>query len=122
MLYKATIVNVAKALNPFAPTKPVLIAAMLFIVAGPAHALKAGDVVEKMTSDQFGAWLVGSADMAAQLFTRLGDAERARCVLEWSGGKEQSVREIDATFRANPSLEAAAVLEILMKRHCGEYK
>lgn len=83
--------------------------------------LSAHDVGVKMSASQRNDWVYGAADMAAHLYRRLGDAERADCVLDWSSS-DNSVEEIDSALRANPSLSAAAVLEVLSKRHCGDYR
>lgn len=93
----------------------------LLALSGPAHAMTAADVAEKMTAQQRNAWAFGAADMAAHLFQRMGDAERARCTTTWIESRE-SVREIDAALGANPTARAAAVIEALTRRHCGEYQ
>lgn len=102
---------------------PILLAAAMLGAPAPALALTADEVGNKMNSDQFAAWLAGANDMAGYLFVRLGDPERARCMQEWGDrDRQEYIREIVDTLRANPTLPAAAVYEVLIKRHCGEYK
>jgi hypothetical protein len=98
--------------------------AAAFTAPVPAKAeeqgLTAYDVGVAMDPAGFTGWAFGAGDMAAQLFRRMGDGVRADCILKWTGSKE-SVREISDAMIANPKLQAAAVMEVLMKRHCGDY-
>lgn len=74
-----------------------------------------------MTAEQQTAYLYGAAEMAANLFRRMGDAERADCVHAWVTDNA-NLEETDNALLGNPELPAAAVLEVLMLRHCGEYQ
>ena len=55
--------------------------------------------------------------MAVHLYRRMDDNQRANCIVEWVEGTENT-REIDETLRANPTLQAAAVVDVLIARHC----
>lgn len=74
-----------------------------------------------MTSEQQAAYLYGAAEMAANLFRRMGDGERADCVHAWVTDNA-NLEETDDALLGNPELPAATVLEVLMIRHCGAYQ
>ena len=83
----------------------------------PAYALTGADIADKMNAEQRSGWIFGATDMAAHLYQRLGDSDRASCLLSWSGDPA-NLREIEDTMRANPTLQAAAVMDVLIARHC----
>lgn len=94
-----------------------ILAIVLSSLPTPATALTAGEVADNMDARQRNAWVFGAVDMAVHLYRRMGDNERANCIVEWVGGTENT-REIDETLRANPALQAAAVIDVLIARHC----
>lgn len=87
----------------------------------PAVALTAGDVVNKMTPEQSTGWMFGAAEMAVRLFLRMGDTQRSACIQDWISAPG-AAGEMDAAMRANVDQPAAAVVEAVMLRKCGEYK
>ncbi|WP_274630784.1 hypothetical protein [Arvimicrobium flavum] len=96
------------------------IAAGLFIAAQPAYAITGSEYTARTPTEQT-AYSIGIADMAAQLFIRMGDPERADCIIRWLETAD-SVKDVDFAMQKNPNIQAAAVMEALMKKRCGEYK
>ena len=95
---------------------------MLGIVSssGPAAAVTAGDVIDKMKPNEIATFLSGAVDMASYLFAKGGDMKKADCAVNWYAGNAEADREIDAFFVAHKDLDAVGILAVLIDRHCGK--
>lgn len=90
-----------------------------FLFATPAYALTGGDILDKMNSDQRGSYLAGSVEMAAFLTSLEGNKERASCIMDWYY-KQNGIDSIVAMLSKYKDRQALPVLQVLIKRACGE--
>jgi len=88
--------------------------------AGPALAITAGDVMDKMNSDQRSSFLSGAVDMASHLYAIDGNRTKGECALDWYFRTEGSLREVHTFFDAHKDKDAVGLLSILINRHCGK--
>ena len=87
-------------------------------VSGPASALTAGDVLDKMSNKEQTAYMFGSMEMAAFLAHAGGNAERAKCIVKWFGDK--GVAQIVEAMSAYKDHEAQPIIYTLIGRACGK--
>jgi hypothetical protein len=82
-----------------------------------AHAVSAGDVLDRMSADQRGGFMNGALEMLSYQFLKEGQDGRAACIVEWylTGDGAQ---EIVAVFGNHKDLPAVAILRTLADRHC----
>ena len=88
-------------------------------LSSSATALTAGDVLDKMNSDQSSGYFAGSVGMAALIAGASGKADRADCILNWyyeENGVEQIIQALDR-FKEH---EAQPVIYALINQACGE--
>jgi hypothetical protein len=90
------------------------------LAAGPALAITAGDVMDKMNGDQRSSFLSGAVDMAAHLYAINGNREKADCAVNWYFRTEGSLREVYKFLDAHKDKDAVGILSILINRHCGK--
>lgn len=88
--------------------------------AGPALAIDAGDVMDKMEPRERHGFIGGAVDMASHLYAVNGNREKADCAVTWFFDDENSLREIHDFFDAHKDKDAVGLLSILIDRHCGE--
>jgi hypothetical protein len=100
----------------------VLTAALLagIFAAGPAAAIDAADVMDKMNGDQRSSFLSGAVDMASYLYAVNGNQGKSQCAVEWFFRQKDSLREVHAFLDAHKDKDAVALVSILIDRHCGK--
>lgn len=103
-------------------TAPVIAAAWFVsaLAAGPAAAINAGDVMDKMDSRQRASFIAGAVDMSSHLYALAGNRAKADCATRWLFGNRDSNQEIHAFFEAHKDKDAVGLLSILIDRHCGK--
>lgn len=82
-----------------------------------AHALTAGDVLDKMTTKESNAYVQGAVTMLAYYIHKEVSEEKGRCILNWfyeEGGPSEVVEFYDAY----KDLDAVGIIRILADRHC----
>ena len=91
----------------------------LLLAASPAAALTGGDILDKMNTDQRASYLAGSVEMAAFLSVNEGNAERAKCIMDWYRDKNGIDAVVDMLAQYKEK-QALPVLQVLIKRACGD--
>jgi hypothetical protein len=86
---------------------------------GPALAITAGDVLNKMEPLKQSGFLGGAVDMASHFFAVEGNSAKAKCAVDWFFRDEKSVSEIFVFFEAQKDKDAVALLHVLINRKCG---
>lgn len=90
------------------------------LAAGPALAIDAGDVMDRMEPRERHGFIGGAVDMASHLYAVNGNREKADCAVAWFFDDENSLSEIHDFFDAHKDKDAVGLLSILIDRHCGE--
>jgi hypothetical protein len=102
--------------------KRILIAATtLLMIALPAFAVTAGDVLDRMTDKERGGYLSGAVEMAMYQAGLQGNAKKSECILNWyykSDGKGS--RDVIATFDKYKDKSAVMLIQALIDRECGK--
>lgn len=88
--------------------------------AGPAAAIDAGDVMDKMEPRERHGFIGGAVDMASHLYAVNGNRAKADCAVTWFFDDENSLREVHDFFTAHKDKDAVGLLSILIDRHCGK--
>ena len=98
---------------------PAALVLSLFSASQLVHAGTAGDYLTEYNSDQRYGFLVGSIEMAATVYRDTGHPEMADCIIDWYGTyPDKAHAEIRATFANYKTYPAAAIIKVLMQRHC----
>jgi hypothetical protein len=90
------------------------------LAAGPALALTAGDVMDKMEPKEGTGFIGGAVSMAAHLYAINGNREKGECALNWYFRTEDSLRDIHKFFDAHKDKDPVGLLAILIDRRCGK--
>jgi hypothetical protein len=103
-------------------TAAALTAALLsgVLTAGPALAIDASDVLDKMEPHERSSFLGGAVDMASHLYAMSGNRQKADCAVTWYFDDANSHREIHAFFDAHRDKDAVGLLSMLIDRRCGK--
>jgi hypothetical protein len=105
------------------PRKVATLTAVLLtagVMAGPALALTAEDVMDRMESKERHGFLGGAVSMAAHLYAIDGNREKGECALNWFFRIEDSLRQIHRFFDAHKEKDPIMLLAILIDRRCGK--
>ncbi len=89
------------------------------LVAGPAFAVTAGDVVDRMKEDERAAYLEGAIEMA--MYAAATDEKnnaKAACIEKWYFSGDAAARTIVATFSRYKDQPAIGLLRVLINRAC----
>lgn len=92
----------------------------LYLIAFPAAALTAQDVLEKMSPDERGAYLIASVEMAAFLAKVNGDKERSACIMNWWFDTPATNGRVVAVFERFSDRAPQPILYVLMNKACGK--
>jgi hypothetical protein len=91
------------------------------LTATPALAIKASDVMEKMSEDERFGYLTGLADMLSYQYVLAGDRPRAECITNaFYSKKEDTWRRVYESFKRLPDKGAEGLVVVLMKQECGK--
>ncbi len=103
------------------------IAAILFVSAGmpiSAQAVTAEDYANKLEGREQTAYLLGALEMALGLYkTKLKQPEKSTCIKKFfANHNDEANKELTAltTNPKNAQYPAAAMIALVIQRHCGE--
>ena len=99
----------------------IIIACLIIVIAHPAFAVTAGDVLDKMTDNERGGYLNGAVEMAMYNAVTQGNGKKSECILNWyykSNGK--GARDVVATFDKYKDKSAVMLIQALIDRECGK--
>ena len=90
----------------------------VLILATPAFALTAGDVIDKMTAKERAGYIAGTIEMAMVM-----TPERAQCIGDWyfasgtpnEGKAQQAIVAALSKYKDKP---AASIINALLKKNC----
>lgn len=103
------------------PMKRIFAGTLLaLLIAIPAFAVTAGDVLDKMTDKERGGYLSGAVEMAIVLASNQGNAKKAECITTWYYSTEGAQKTVIAAFDRYKDKPAASVLAALINRQCGQ--
>lgn len=94
----------------------------LVLAATPAFAITAGDVLDRMDAKERAAYIDGALDMAWYTALSEKNPQKADCISAWffpKGGNPEAVRELLGVLNRNKELQAAALINVVINRHCG---
>jgi len=95
--------------------KRILSAALVaLLIASPAFAITAGDVLDRMTEKERGGYLSGAIEMAM-----VAKPEKSECILNWFyGSGAPGPKTVIATLERYRDKPAAAVINALINKNC----
>jgi hypothetical protein len=101
----------------------LIVVSLLLMIAHPAFAITAGDVLDRMTEKERGGYLNGLIEMAMYLSGTSGDGKHATCILNWYYNKtsNKALDDTVAAFRKYQDQPAAAIMKALIVRQCGAF-
>lgn len=82
-----------------------------------AHAVTAGDVLDRMDADERFGFMNGALDMLAYELSRAGQGDKTACVYDWYF-RGNGPSEVVAVFDNHKDLPAVAIIRTLADRHC----
>jgi hypothetical protein len=98
--------------------RPLLtLTALALFLPTQAHAVTAGDVLDRMNAEQRGGFMNGALDMFSYELATTGQGDKAECVINWYF-EGQGPEEIAAVFANHRDMPAVAILRTLADRHC----
>jgi hypothetical protein len=87
---------------------------------GPASAITAKDVLEKMTDKERFGYVTGLIDMLSYQSVLAGNRDRAKCIADTFYGKtEETWQSVMATFGKFSDKAPEGLVVVLMNRACG---
>jgi hypothetical protein len=91
--------------------------ALALFLPTQAHAVTAGDFLDRMNADERTGFIDGAFDMLGYELTEEGQGDKAACIIQWyfQGDGPKAVAEVFASHRDFP---AVAILRKLADRHC----
>lgn len=84
----------------------------------PAHAITAGDVLDRMTAKERQGYISGAAEMLAYTLSEAGQREKSACVVKFYFEGEQGREHLIAVFANHRDLPAAGMVQTLANRYC----
>lgn len=117
-----TLPATAQARRPALKSRPFITAVLAVLLAAtPVFAINAGDVLDKMKDDERNAYFEGAIEMAMYLAAAQDkNPAKSECILNWYfNSKGKTAREIVGVFDQYKDKPAAALLTVLINRHCG---
>lgn len=101
----------------------LLISVVVFgasVVALPARAITAGDVLDWMSSEERAGYLAGTVEMAAFLSGLAGNKKRADCIMAWYFDRKDGPRQITEWLGEYKERQALPVIHLVITEACGE--
>lgn len=101
----------------------VIILSLIGVFSSEVTAQTAGDVMNKMNSDERGSYFAGVVEglATARWLRDRPDAEGSNCVFNWYyEGGEETRRRIHAWLNRHPDKPVGPLFHVLIKRKCGE--
>ncbi len=92
----------------------------ILLVAVPAWAITAGDVLDKMTEKERDGYITGAVDTAMYLASvQEKNNAKSECILNWFyAEKAPGPRQVISTFRQYRDKPAVALIKVLIDRAC----
>lgn len=82
--------------------------------------MTAGSVIDRMSNEEFMAYIAGITEGLAYARYEEGGVEAMSCVFDWFYRTPNTIRQVDQAFRQFPDHYPGAVMGALLRRQCGE--
>lgn len=90
----------------------------LAFCAVPAHAITAGDVLDRMTAKERQGYISGAAEMLAHTLSEAGQRKKSACVVKLYFEGKQGREHLIAVFANHRDLPAVGMIQTIANRHC----
>lgn len=100
-----------------------ILAGTLFaiLIAAPAFAVTAADVLDKMSADERQGYISGALEMAMTAASNQGNGKKAECILNWYyKGDGSAAKTLIAALDRYRDKPASAVIGALLDKQCGK--
>jgi hypothetical protein len=91
--------------------------ALALFLPTQAHAVTAGDFLDRMNAEQRTGFIDGAFDMLSYELGQEGQGDKAACIIQWYF-EGDGPQEVVAVFNSHKDLPAVAILRTLGDRHC----